>query len=158
MTESADRSERAKERRVDAGWLQTLIVISALGGFMFLLNSQIADVRRAVDNVRVDLGKLGERVARVETRFDGVEARLDGVEARMARVETRLDGVETRLDGVETRLVGVEARLVNVETELDGIKIQLGNRLAEAKAAKTNPVLAQTHERHSPGRSSARIQ
>ena len=124
MTEGTGSDASAKDRRVDAGWLQTLIVIAALGGFMFLLNSQIADVRRAVDNVRGDLGKLGERVARVETRLDGVEARLDGVEASLA---------------------GVEARLVGVESELDGIKIRLGSLPAEAKAAKASPVLMQMH-------------
>ena len=117
MTEGTGSDASAKDRRVDAGWLQTLIVIAALGGFMFLLNSQIADVRRAVDNVRGDLGKLGERVARVETRLDGVEASLDGV----------------------------EARLVGVESELDGIKIRLGSMPAEAKAAKASPVLMQMH-------------
>ena len=131
MTEGTGSDASAKDRRVDAGWLQTLIVIAALGGFMFLLNSQIADVRRAVDNVRGDLGKLGERVARVETRLDGVE--------------TRLNGVEARLDGVEASLAGVEARLVGVESELDGIKIRLGSMPAEAKAAKASPVLMQMH-------------
>lgn len=80
------------------------------------LSAQIGEVRRSVDSARGDLGGLGERVARVETRLDGVEIRLDGV-------ETRLNGVEVRLARIEGA-VGVPA---------------------QAEAAETDSALAQAH-------------
>ena len=75
------------------------------------LSAQIGEVRKSIDSVRGDLGGLGERVARVETRLDGVEIRLDGV-------ETRLNGVEVRLARIEGA-VGVATQAETAETNSD---------------------------------------
>lgn len=87
MAEGELRESRAREGRRGSGWLQTLVVIAALGAFMFNLNSQIAQVRGMV-------GELRERMTAVEVELRGIDNRLDGVETRLAGVEVRLTHIE----------------------------------------------------------------
>lgn len=87
MAEGEFREGRAREGRRENGWLQTLVVIAALGAFMFTLNSQIAEVRGTV-------GELRERMTAVEVELRGIDGRLDGVETRLAGVEVQLARIE----------------------------------------------------------------
>ena len=108
MTEG---ESRAKERRGDSSWLQTLIVVASLGAFMFLLNSQLAELREIV-------GDLRERMVAVEVELRGVGARLDGVETRLDGMDARLNGMDARLDGMDARLDDMDARLARIEVKV----------------------------------------
>ena len=96
----------------------------------WLILQRLDDLRRAQEEVRVDMRSLEERVtARVDgldTRVGAVETELVAVGARLDRVDSRLDGVDSRLDGVDSRLDGVNARLDRVDSRLDGVDAKLG--------------------------------
>ena len=114
MTEG---ESRAKERRGDSSWLQTLIVVASLGAFMFLLNSQLAELRAIV-------GDLRERMVAVEVELRGVGARLDGMDARLDGMDARLDGMDARLDDMDARLARIEVK-VGVSPEESLAQVQM---------------------------------
>ncbi len=69
----------------------------------------------------------GDKLGRIEGRFDGLERRLDGVDAKYELVDTRFDRVEARLDGLEGRMDGLEGRMDNLEGRMDNLEGRMGN-------------------------------
>ena len=88
-------------------WLAAFVVAALLAGFG-LLYRQMTDLRLGVEHVRAEvireIGVLGERLGRVETRLDAMDARLGRVETRLDDMDGRLGRMDTHLDGVETEL------------------------------------------------------
>ena len=77
----------------------------------------------------VAFGKLSERVAHMDVRFDGVDARFDaidtrfaGVDARFDRMDARFDRINERFERLETRMAGVEQRQSKLEGLLEGLR------------------------------------
>ena len=94
-------------------WLAAFVVAALLAGFG-LLYQQMTDLRLGVEHVRAEvireLGVLGERPGRVETRLDLMEARLGRVETRLDDMAGRLSRMDTRLDGAGTELTDSGSR------------------------------------------------
>jgi len=91
-------------------------VFTALGVFVALM---VAAFSGMAFLLRRWEGRLDERFAEVdarfEARFDQIDARFDRVDARFDRVDARFDRVEGRLERVETELTEVKIAIARLE-------------------------------------------
>ena len=76
----------------------------------------------------------GERLDRLEGRFDGLEerfdhleVRFDGLEGRFDHLEVRFDGLEGRFGHLEVRFDGLEGRFDHLEVRFDGLEGRFGH-------------------------------
>jgi uncharacterized protein involved in exopolysaccharide biosynthesis len=107
---------------VDASWL----ILQRLSD----LKEQMADLRRAQDEVRVDVKALNAKIESVRTHLDAkIESVRTDLDAKIESVRTDLDA---RIESVRTDL---DARIESVRTHLDAkIESVRGDLRADAKA------------------------
>jgi predicted nucleic acid-binding Zn-ribbon protein len=63
----------------------------------------------------VDLRRIDEKLDRVIVEVQELKVRVTGLEERLAHVQLDIAGVNRRIDRVEERLAGIERRLELVE-------------------------------------------
>lgn len=71
------------------------------------------------------LGKIDQRLDKIENRLDMMDQRLEKVENRLDKVENRLDKVENRLDKVENRLDNLELMLKLTNEKMENLQVEV---------------------------------
>jgi len=74
-----------------------------------------------------DLRAVAEGVTGNGERLDRLEGRFDGLEERFDHLEVRFDGLEGRFDHLEVRFDGLEGRFGHLEVRFDGLEGRFGH-------------------------------
>ena len=72
-------------------------------------------------SLKAGLGRVEERLMRMDARFDRMDARFDGVEARLESLELQYQDLLAASHRLEERLRRVEERLGSVEGQVDAL-------------------------------------
>ena len=68
--------------------------------------------------IRIEQGKQGERLDRVEVRLDQMGERLDRVEGRLDRMETKIDTMQTDIQTMQTDIQILKGGQQGIRSEI----------------------------------------